>query len=189
MAGGDDKKYNHHATTMVHRWGYDFAPLVDGRRYDNDGTDLEDHHCYGAPVLAPANGEVVRVLSGEQDQPPGEYDPNNILGNHIVMRMGPDEYLFMAHLRHGSVQVGSGDTVESGQKVAECGNSGRTQTPHLHVHLQNSSEFPLAESLPLRFSDYVADGEPVDEGMPQGSPDYLGRVGQIVEHQSSADAP
>ena len=183
LAGGEDRKYNYHLTTMAHRWCYDFAPLVDGNRYEGDGAELEDHHCYGMPVRAPVGGEVVRVLRGERDYDPGEYDPNNVLGNFIIIEAGPDEYLFIAHLRQNSVDVGSGDQVQAGEVIAECGNSGRTKTPHVHIHLQNSSDFPLAESLPLRFSNYIADGEPVELGMPQGSPDYERVVGEIVENK------
>jgi|GEM_PF-1002552 len=185
MAGGDDRKFNYHATTMVHRYGYDFAPVVDGQRYEGDGSALEDHHCYEAVVRAPVGGEVIQRLGNEPDNEPGEYDANNILGNHVVIEVESGEYLFMAHMREGSVEVSVGDVVDAGDPVGECGSSGRTQTPHLHVHLQNSSEFPLAESLPLYFVDYIADGEPVDRGMPRGSEDYDETPGQIVENRRS----
>ncbi len=183
LAGGDDRSRNYHATTMAHRWGYDFAPVVDGKRYEGDGSRLEDHHCYGAPVRAPVDGRVVSVYGAEPDQQPGEYEPNQILGNHVVIRVAEEEYLFMAHFREGSLQVGAGDDVVAGQKVAQCGNSGRSHTPHLHIHLQKSSSFPLAEGLPLRFVDYLADGELVDEGMPVGSEDYEEADGQVVQNR------
>lgn len=183
LAGGDARSTNYHATTMVHRWGYDFVPVVDGWRYEGDGSELEDHHCYGTEVHSPVDGRVVKAMGGAQDHPPGEYDPNDILGNHLFIKAGPDEYLVMAHLRQDSLQVGTDDTVEAGDVVAECGNSGRTNTPHLHVHLQNSQDFPLAESLPLRFTDYIADGEPVDKGMPVGTDDYDTGLGELVENR------
>lgn len=183
LAGGHDRSTNYHATTMVHRWGYDFAPVVDGARYEGDGSELEDHHCYGTPVFAPVDGRVVALRDGHADRSPGDYDPDNILGNHVIIEVDDDEYLFMAHFREGSIQVSSGDDVRAGDDIAECGNSGRTKTPHLHLHLQNSAEFPLAESLPLRFSNYIADGDPVDIGMPVGSEDYEQGLGQIVENQ------
>lgn len=183
LAGGDDKNHNYHATTPAYRWGYDFAPVVDGERYRGDGAELDDHHCYGAPVLAPVDAGVVRVLGAERDNVPGEHDSKNVLGNHIVMQVDEGEYLFVAHLKNGSLEVGSGDEVVAGEKIAECGNSGRTQTPHVHVHLQNSSEFPIAESLPLRFHNYVADGEHIDEGMPRGSENYAAADGQVVQHR------
>lgn len=183
LAGGDEGDRNYHRTTQAHRWGYDFAPVIDGERFEGDGDDVEDYHCYGIPVLSPVDGKVVRVRGAEEDHPPGEYDPNHILGNHVIIEVGPEEYLFMAHLRKGSLAVGSGDEVRAGETVAECGNSGRTSTPHLHIHLQNSLDFPLAESLPLRFHDYIADGEYVEKGMPFGSQDYEAADGQVVQNQ------
>lgn len=183
LAGGDDRSTNYHVTTMAHRWGYDFAPVVDGNRFEGDGSALEDHHCYGAEVVAPVDGQVVEVRDGHQDNAPGDYDPNNILGNYVIIEAGPDEYLFMGHMRESSIAVSSDQSIAAGDPVGECGNSGRTNTPHLHVHLQNSAEFPLAESLPLRFTDYLADGEPVDEGMPVGSEDYESADGQVVENR------
>lgn len=188
LAGGDKKSTNYHVTTPVQRWAYDFAPVVDGKRYTGDGSSLEDHHCYGAPVLAPVDGEVIRVLGGEPDHPPGEYDPNHVLGNHIVVRVDEEEYLFMAHLKRGSLEVGAGDQIRSGQQVASCGNSGRTISPHLHIHIQNTSDFPIAEGLPLRFSDYEANGQAVEIGMPLGGPDYESGRGQIVEARAAATA-
>lgn len=187
LAGGDDKKLNHHATTPAHRWGYDFAPLVEGRRYRGDGTKLEDHHCYGAPVRAPVAGTVVRAVGNEPDQPPDQVSAQSLLGNNLVIRIDTDEYLFLTNLRQGSLRVGSQDEVQPGQVLAECGNSGHSITPHLHIHLQNSPDFPIAESLPLRFSDYLADGESVSLGMPQGSPDMLSVVGQVVQNQRPWD--
>ncbi len=185
MAGGDERAKNYHLTTMAYRWAYDFAPLVDGNRYEGSGESLEDHHCYGMVVRAPVAGEVVQVLGGEPDQRPGEYEPNEILGNHVVIRVDEGEYLFMAHLKQHSLEVGSSDEVEAGDIVGRCGNSGRTETPHLHVHLQNSLQFPMAESLPLRFHDYLADGEVVEEGMPRGTENYGTDVGEIVENRVS----
>ena len=183
LAGGEKRKTNYHATTSAHRWGYDFAPVIDGSRYTSDGKALEDHHCYGTPVRTPVGGTVIQAMGGEPDFQPGEFDPNNILGNHLVIRVGKGEYLFMANLKQRSLTVASGDEVEAGQKVAECGNSGRTTTPHLHIHLQNTRAFPISEGLPLRFSNYLADGESVELGMPVGSPDFEEVNGQIVENQ------
>ncbi|RAL20034.1 hypothetical protein DL240_19195 [Lujinxingia litoralis] len=181
LAGGPERDTNYHATTAMMRWGYDFAPLVEGSRFEGDGSRLEDHHCFGAPVYSPAAGEVVRVVGSEVDQVPGEFDPVSVLGNHVILRVAEGEYLFLAHLKRASLKVSGGDQVEAGQLLAECGNSGRTYTPHLHVHLQNSPEVPIAESLPLSFEDYRADGQAVARGMPVGSPDVQTQVGEIVE--------
>ena len=51
----------------------------------------------------------------------------------------------MAHLKHGSVTVRVGDVVRRGQPLAEVGNSGHTNEPHLHLQVQTSPATSNAE--------------------------------------------
>ena len=171
-AGGETMETNYHATTATYRWGYDFTKTRDGKRHTGDGKKVTDYFCYGQPVLAPAPGEVVEADSGHPDNTPGEFDPDteSVMGNHVIIKVDEGEYLFVAQMKEGSMAVDKGDEVARGQKIGECGNSGRSLQPHLHVHLQNSKKFPLGESLPLHFSDYaVTNGKSIEEGMPLGS--------------------
>ncbi|HJX26864.1 MAG TPA: M23 family metallopeptidase [Thermoanaerobaculia bacterium] len=45
-----------------------------------------------------------------------------------------DVYIVLAHLKKGSVKVGTGETVTVGQPIGQIGNSGNTSEPHLHIH-------------------------------------------------------
>jgi murein DD-endopeptidase MepM/ murein hydrolase activator NlpD len=188
-AGGDSTKTNYHATTPTYRFAFDFTPVVDGKRHKSEGKELSDYYCYGEPVFAPASGEVVRVENEHKDNGSDasdvQFDAQSVMGNHVVVRIDDDEYLFVAHMKEGSIPVDNGDQITTGQEIGKCGNSGRSLKPNVHVHLQNSKEFPVAESLPLIFSDYVADGEPVDKGMPQGPADPESRFGQRVKNAKS----
>jgi hypothetical protein len=183
LAGGDSRQTNYHATTATFRWGYDFTLTESSRMHTGDGTKLEDYHCFGQPVLAAAGGLVVEAIDYLEDVTPGQTDIATPLGNHVVIRVDQDEYLYTAHLRKSSLTVKDGDTVVAGQKIGECGNSGLSLAPHVHVHLQNSKNFPFAESLPLRFSNFEADKKPVDRGMPVGTPDRDKVAGQYVRHR------
>ena len=42
------------------------------------------------------------------------------------------EYSLLAHLKPGSICVRTGQQVNLGEKIGECGNSGNTSEPHLH---------------------------------------------------------
>lgn len=89
-------------------------------------------------------------------------------GNHVIIQTAADEYLLIAHMQEGSVQVGKDDHVVAGEQLGLVGNSGNTSESHIHIHIQDSSDFfaPSAVGLPLRFSGYLANGESVDPGGP-----------------------
>lgn len=182
IAGGEERETNYHATTAALRWGYDFVPLEDGRRFSGQGATLDEHHCFGRPVLAPVGGKVVAAVASEPDNTPGRLEGTSLLGNHVVIEVDRGEYLFVTHMRKDSIPVKVGASVAPGERIGECGNSGHTLTPHVHVHLQNSPDFPYAEGMPLRFSNYVADGQAVELGMPRGSRDPENLTGQLVRN-------
>jgi hypothetical protein len=164
--GGRTLDQNYHAAVRQQRFAYDLVVRRDGRSHAGDGTRLEDYYCWGQPILAPGAGTVVTALDSLADQQPGQMDPRNPAGNHVIVDHGNGEFSLLAHLRRGSVAVRAGDRVAQGQKLGECGNSGNTSEPHLHYHLQNGPAFGQAEGIPAQFSGYLADGQPVARGEP-----------------------
>ena len=56
----------------------------------------------------------------------------------------------LAHLRRRSLRVGRGDTVAAGQVVAECGNSGNSSEPHLHLQAMDRPSPWIGSARPLR---------------------------------------
>ena len=93
-------------------------------------------------------------------------------------------YLVIAHLKQGSVRVKTGESVEEGQVIGECGNSGNTSEPHIHIHhqRQDPSVFPInfAEGLPLYFRDH--DGAPMPVGGIKVEVSTLIATGDVVQH-------
>lgn len=181
--GGDSIKTNYHAAVPDQRWAYDLVmePAFSG------SAVLEDYGCYGEPVLAPTAGTVVSAHDGEPDSVPGVVSNNFSAptGNHVMMQIKETgTYLVIAHLKPGSVAVKTGDALAEGQVIGQCGNSGNTSEPHIHIHhqRQDPGEFPLnfAEGLPLYFRDH--DGKP----MPVGGFDQSGEtplpLGDIIQH-------
>lgn len=76
------------------------------------------------------------VLDGRPDQQIGSTDGRYQSGNNIVLDIGGGNFLMMAHLSPGSIQVKVGDHVKLGQPLAKVGNSGNTTEPHLHIQAQ-----------------------------------------------------
>lgn len=164
--GGRAPRRNHHVRAPTQRFAYDFLVLEDSVSHTGDGEENEDYHCFGRPVLAPAPGRVATVVDSVPDNDPGEMNREAPAGNHVVVDHGDGEHSLLAHLRRGSVAVAEGDSVERGQRLGACGNSGHSSEPHLHYHLQTKPGFGEGVGLPAQFRDYVADGRPVERGEP-----------------------
>ena len=95
-----------------------------------------------------------------------------ILGNHIVLDLGNGVYAAMAHLRRGSVRVAAGDVVRAGQHIADCGNSGNSTEPHLHLQLMDHPRAALAAGLPMEFDSFEVEAQ-CRSGMPRNGEPFL----------------
>jgi hypothetical protein len=167
--GGDTVPKNYHAAFPSQRHAYDILIWKGGGTRHGDGTRNEDYWAWGQPVLAPASGTVVTVLDGIPDHAPGKPDPTpHIAGNHAVIQTGPEEFVVLAHFQQNSIRVKEGDRVQAGDLLGLAGDTGQSTEPHVHIHVQNRADLldPQTISLPLRFSNYLADGTSVAEGIP-----------------------
>ena len=118
------------------RYALDFYMLEDGRSYSGEGERLDDYFCFGAPVVSPVYGTVVRINDSLKDNRPGDMDTQNNWGNFILIRLDGGQHILLAHLKQHSIRVKEKDRVEPGAALAECGNSGRSPQPHLHLQAQ-----------------------------------------------------
>lgn len=144
LAAGDTLNVNHHAALPAQQYGIDFAQVggSSGRELTRGGsTNLEDFFCWGEPVIAPTGGVVVGVVGDLPDQSPGSKDPRNPAGNHVVIQTGEGLFLFIAHLKQDTVAVKLGENVRRTQTLGLCGNSGNSDFPHIHLHMQDSPIF------------------------------------------------
>ena len=134
----------------------------------------EDFIGFGAPVLAPAAGVVVIAHDGEEDHAARRsqlallpymagqaqrlrHGPGAVAGNHVVIALGAGgPFVLVAHLRRSSLRVDVGTRVRVGQPIGECGNSGNSTQPHVHVQVTDSTEWPSARGLPIAF--WTAEG-------------------------------
>jgi len=179
--GGDTVTTNYHAATPDQRWAYDLLVLPAG----HGSADLHSYGCYGLDVLAPAAGTVALVHDGEPDQDPSTFVPNMEApaGNHVALKLDTGTYLLLAHLVPGSIAVAKGDAVAEGQVLGQCGNSGNTSEPHVHLHhvRQMPEQIGFGEGLPLYFRDH--DGAPMPVGGIEADGDKPVFVGDRVQHQ------
>lgn len=126
---------------------------------------------FGRPVLSPVPGTVVVIHDAEPDHEGRRSQltllpyvltqgrrvragPAAVAGNHVVVEISPTgPYVLLAHLRRGSIQVSEGESVSAGQQLAECGNSGNSTEPHLHLQVSDSIDWTRANGVALAFRD------------------------------------
>ena len=71
--------------------------------------------------------------------------------------------MHIGHLQQGSIRVKEGDRVAAGTVLGLTGNSGNSTGPHIHIHVQDEQDFfsRTATGLPLPFTSFRSNGEPV----------------------------
>ena len=124
---------------------------------------------FGAEVLAPVDGEVV-VVHDREDDHVARRSPvalvsyamtqrtrvrdgaGAIAGNHVIIAVAPDgPFVLIAHLRRGSLTVRPGEAVHIGELLGECGNSGNSTEPHVHLQATDAVDQRSARGMPIGF--------------------------------------
>lgn len=126
---------------------------------------------FGQPVLAPSDGTVVHVHDGEPDHEARRSQLSlvpyalgqasrlkqgaaSLAGNHVVIRVADRRYVALVHLKRGSLKVAPGDVVETGDRLADCGNSGNSTEPHVHLQVMDGPDPMTARAVPLVFDSF-----------------------------------
>jgi murein DD-endopeptidase MepM/ murein hydrolase activator NlpD len=169
-----DKVPSHGLHAYGQTYGIDFVHVPQGTYELKLGWSLAtrpaaEYPGFGKPIVAPADGTVVRVHDGERDHRsrsswPGLLlwfaegvireltGPDRILGNHVVIEIAPGAYAVVAHLKRRSATVRPGDRVRAGDHIADCGNSGSSTEPHVHFQVMDRPRALFAAGLPFRFT-------------------------------------
>ena len=103
----------------------------------------------GAPITNSRPGVVVETIStySDHDHQPGHN--NRVVVKHTDGTMG-----WYAHLQQGSIIVEKGDSVEYGDTLGACGQSGRAGAiPHLHFEVFKSKLYHYSDAMPITFSN------------------------------------
>ncbi len=116
--------------------------------YHSNGFVIENYFCYNKPVIAPADGYIVKIVDNIQDNEIGEVNIEHNWGNSIIIKHTELLYSNLSHLKKDSFKVKEGDYVLKGDILAYVGNSGRSPQPHLHFQIQN---FPYIGSQTINY--------------------------------------
>ncbi|KAG1658334.1 putative metalloprotease [Nymphon striatum] len=154
VGGRTHAEGRHHFVARGERYAYDIQIEIDGRIRTGDGSKNEDHYCFGKRLNAPGAGKIVAVVNDIEDNQPGVTN-NQVAGNYIIIDHLNGESSVLVHLKKGTIIVAVGDTVEKGQEVGKAGNSGASSAPHLHYHLQTTTNTIRGLGLPAQFQNYL----------------------------------
>lgn len=127
---------------------------------------------FGRPILSPADGTVVEAHDGATDHEGRRSQlalvpyvlgqrarlrrgVAAVAGNYLILALpGGNAFVALVHLRLSSTRVAVGETVSVGQPVAECGNSGNSTQPHVHLQVMDSADLREARGLPITFRGF-----------------------------------
>ncbi|AIY00039.1 peptidase M23 [Arthrobacter sp. PAMC 25486] len=133
---------------------------------------------FGRAILAPADGVVVAAHDGESDHSArrsqlalvaymlGQAGRLHqgvaaVAGNYVILELNgtgvlkeSGAFVALVHLRAGSLRVGVGETVVAGAQLAECGNSGNSTQPHVHLQAMDSADLSVARGLRVAFQEF-----------------------------------
>jgi hypothetical protein len=136
--GGDTPALNQHVGNPSQRRAADLVKVdPEGKDRKGDGKKNSDYFCFGAEILAVADGTVFMATDGLPDNEPGSMNPYAATGNTVVLVHEGGMHSLYAHLQNHSVKVKEGAKVKRGAVLGLCGNSGQSSQPHLHFHLQD----------------------------------------------------
>lgn len=136
---------------------------------------LDAFYTFGAAILSPISGTVVKVINDVPDNKIGETNYEQNWGNLAVIQSPLGFHVLLAHFRQHSIVVFRGQWIEAGQYLGQCGNSGRSPIPHLHVHCQKTAE-PGDPTIPFTFRNYVLHADTGGEWRQFGFPVCRERV-------------
>lgn len=133
----------------------------------------EIFYAFGKQVVSPVSGRVVSVHNGEPDHEARRSiftlipyvlgqagrirkGPAAIAGNYVIIAAAnTDLYIAIVHLQLDSIVVEVGQDISEGQHLANCGNSGNSTQPHIHIQAMNSTDFYNTRGVPLYFREFT----------------------------------
>lgn len=168
MHGGCSLLINHHYHVEPQRFSIDLVRTSDLAISDGINT----YASFGSEVYSPTDGHVVSIVDHMEDDGVFANDSiTSVFGNHIVIQdQNTGLFVVLAHLMKDSILLEVGASVESGELIAKCGNSGNSSQPHLHLQIQSSSVL-MGEgttTFPISFGrmDKSVGGDPITRGRP-----------------------
>jgi hypothetical protein len=135
---------------------------------------------FGRAILAPADGVVIATLDAALDHPAYRGFPSlryavtqrrriaegwpALAGNHVMISCR-EAVIALCHLRQGCIVVSPGQRVHAGERIGECGNTGNSTEPHVHIQAMGGPDPGRARPVAMTFRGSIPhNGEIIDAG-------------------------
>tara|TARA_R110000787_G_scaffold200643_13_gene311655 strand:+ start:994 stop:1965 length:972 start_codon:yes stop_codon:yes gene_type:complete len=164
--GGAKVEQNYHVAYKNQKYAYDLLMMKEGKSFKAGGKSNDDYYVFGKQVIAPCDATVVQVITEVKDNVPGEMNPKQLTGNTVVLKTEKSEFIMLAHFKEKSIAVKEGQKVKAGDLLGQCGNSGNSSEPHLHLSLQNVKNMMEALGGKLFFKKIKVNGEIKEDYLP-----------------------
>jgi hypothetical protein len=151
------------------RYAIDYVQLdAKNRIFHGPINKLSSYAYFGAAIHAVADGRVVAMVTNEKEQVPGA-NPVGLQidqygGNYIVEDIGGGNFAFYAHLQpNNPLHVKVGQKLKKGAVIGLLGNTGNTDSPHLHFQIMDSPDPLASNGLPFVFDQFGYQGSVVSD--------------------------
>ena len=164
---------SHGATLFATSFAIDFVPVNEAGRTASITFRLlrpepaERFPGFGRPILAPVQGVVTGVHHTAPDHHSYRGLPSvgyaltqrrraaagwaELAGNHVMIETRDGPVVAVCHLQRASVQVQLGQSVQVGETLGRCGNSGNSTEPHVHLQAIDRLDVLNATAVPITF--------------------------------------
>jgi hypothetical protein len=169
-----DRVPSHGTTLLGTAFAIDFVPVNEAGRTApiTFGSLLRPEPAarfpgFGRPILVPVDGVVVGVHDTAPDHAAFRGLSSvgyaltqrrraaagwlELAGNHVMIETRGGSVVAVCHLQLGSVDVQFGQTVQVGQRLGKCGNSGNSTEPHVHLQAMDRVDVLHAPAVPITF--------------------------------------
>jgi hypothetical protein len=149
--------------TYPQRFAIDWIFLDDNGLFAKDDISKNKNwNTYGIELISVADGTVIDIKDGIIENQPLSEDmavritKETIAGNYIIIDIGNNIHAIYGHLIPNSLKVSIGDEVKKGQIIGLLGNSGNSDAPHLHFHLESKTNaFLGGEGMPYLINEFT----------------------------------
>ena len=145
---------SHGTTRLATAYAIDFVPVEGAVVAVHD--EAPDHGAYrGLPSVRYALTQRRRLAAGWAA----------LAGNHVMIETGDGTVVAVCHLQRGSIRVRPGQSLQVGEELGWCGNSGNSTEPHVHLQAMDHPDPSRASAVAIAFDGHLPrNGEVVDAG-------------------------